>query len=154
MNVLTKQFPKIGDKIDQFEKVFGENMDAAESMLARFNVNINQSGYLLTLKYSDVVYNIAWSLPLDILETKNVAMKFLPIDAKLVDSREDIVNPFINADDPISIYEFYSESLLETEGFVSNEADKGYITLYVTEYDNGKSSFTVALGREEFLRDQ
>lgn len=148
-----QEFPKIGASVEEFVKVFGQPLPESEkdSIQVRFDVNVENSSYLLLAQLDDSVYNISWTLPFSPSEAKTISEKFLPSDAVLNGEHLDVINQMINGDAAVSIFEYKSDLSMDSKGYVSNESHKGFITVYVSE-DSGSSNLVVALGREELVQ--
>lgn len=150
------EFPTIGENVEEFTKCFGEPLkeNSENSMMNRYQIDVEGASYLIALKFDGDVYNISFSLKVEEVSNEHgvslFADQLIPIDAKLVKKVEKKVIPLVNADEPISIFEYYSESVKDSNGYYDGK-DRGYITKYLAVND-GVASFTVALGKEPLIQ--
>lgn len=145
-----KDFPRIGKSVQLFEKYFGEQLNRSEN-LVEFAQDIYDNGeYVKVLKVNEKANNIAWTIESKSHVAVLAADKFLPDDTKLVKEQIAVKNIFIDAEFPVDIYEYYSESLLDSDAYIkSDQSDKGYITVYISEINNVNCRLVVGLGRED-----
>jgi hypothetical protein len=156
-DALEINYPTIGDRIGSFISSFGEPLPEKEgSILNRFDLNIEGSSYLMTVKSeNDEVHNISFSKPVDD-KTQEIGVRLfaehmLPIHIDLVKKIENKIIPELRSDTPVSIFEYYSESVKDCNGYINNEHDRGYITLYFA-VEEGRADFTISLSREEVIQ--
>jgi hypothetical protein len=145
--IFNQELPKIGESVNKFINHFGCPIDTEDSMLIRFDCNIKDSSYLCLVTSDDKVYHINWTLPLSIKEARNISEKFLPKDSKLISVKGEIKHKYINGDEPVTIYEYHSEKIKESNVQLPDQPNEGYITIYLSKTEKG-TNFVVALGRE------
>lgn len=148
--------PSIGAKIEEFIKRFGEPISvSADGTIVSFKLPIDEASYLTTLNLDGYVYNISFSMKTfsegNQIGVEIFANEFLPDDFQVVSRVKDTVISIVNADVPISIYEYYAETVKDSKGFLNNESDIGYITIYIC-HEGNDSRMVVALGREEAIQ--
>lgn len=154
MALVQNDLLKIGDKIEKFIERLGEPVSKSD-ILYTFDLGIKESSYLTATVNNDEVYHVSWSKKTfgDKVKEQSLEMfgeQFLPHDIEFVKKIENKIIPSLNEDTPMSIYEYYSEST-KGKGFIKNEEESGYLTLYIT-HENGDSNFTITLGREESIQ--
>lgn len=154
---LFPKYPTIGESVEEFTKFYGQPLkeNNENSMLNRYIIDIEGASYLLTANLDNIVNNISFSLTgkdeSNWIGVDLFSNQMIPVGAKLVKKIENKVIPLINADDPISIYEYYSDSIKDSKGYLEDD-NRGYITKYLSVVD-GVASFTVALGKEPLIQE-
>lgn len=145
--------PNVGDSIDLFINCFGQPVQVSGSVYT-FNIMDGDSDYShLVVNASNCnVNNISFSInvPNDGIGIELFANQFLPYDLKKITKVENKVIKKIDEDNPISIYEYFSLSLLNNQGYF-DVTESGYITVYICN-TTSYSTMTVALGREEVIQ--
>jgi len=145
--------PNVGDSIGLFINCFGKPVQVSGSVHT-FNIMESDSDYshLVINAPNCTVNNISFSInvPNDGIGIELFANQFLPYDLKKVTKVENKVIKELDEDNPISIYEYFSTSLLYNLGY-ADETESGYITVYICN-TTSYSTMTVALGREEVIQ--
>lgn len=151
MNTLAKHFPKIGERTNEFINAFGQpTVKKGNETLITIDTKVKNASYLSLGYVNNYVRNISYSSPVSLPEAESIARKFLPFDSSQVSRKEGVISEPINADVPVNILVFYSKGLLDNEGYLNSEKDRGYVTVFVSNYGD-TVNFTVALGREALI---
>lgn len=95
-----KEFPKIGENIERFIEVFGTPARESSNISYLFDVK-DVPSRLTCGVHEGKVYNIGWSLPYDVNQVREVALRFLPEDAQLISEGAFEVKRLVNGDVPI-----------------------------------------------------
>lgn len=120
-----KQFPKIGENIESFIEALGTPKKESSDILYLFDVEGVKSRLSCSV-LGGTVFNIAWSLPYDVNQVREIAMRFLPEDAQLVSEGVFEVKPLVNADVPIK-EDLYKLSNREEDLFFGVSEDSTFV---------------------------
>lgn len=116
MLVLNKQFPKIGDNIESFIEVFGQPAKESSDTLYLFDVE-GIRPRLLCGTIDGQVINISWSLPYELNQVKEIALRFVPNDGILLKEGKFELKPLDNGDVPIKT-DSYKVSVKDSDRFL------------------------------------
>lgn len=138
-----EKYPTVGQHINKFIECFGKPLEENRgSNLNRFDLGIEGASYFITTKDDEGnVIHISFSLELKEISNeigmRILSDEFIPYDISLVQKVENKIFPLINGEDPISIFEYHSNSM-------------GAITKYFSVND-GVANFVVSVGKEPLI---
>ncbi|MDD9147372.1 hypothetical protein OYT88_02255 [Sporolactobacillus sp. CQH2019] len=147
------KFPKIGDNVESFISYFGKPIKDNNETLISFDFDVKDSSYFIIKNLHRIVNNISFSLNKSNDELNEefevFGRNFLPDDCNFIKRVDEKVIPIVNGDEPISIFEYYSNQLKESSRYFKQFNDNGYVTFYLSKGIGIR--FVVALGKEDAI---